>query len=100
VSPLPVRVLATARRELRDLAIWWRDHREKAPDAVEEDFEEAKELLSHQPLIGLVVSTTRLKGVRRIHLQRIGYYIYYRIGRQSVEILRIWHVRRGQPPRI
>jgi len=100
VSPLPVRVLATARRQLRDVAVWWRDNREKAPGAVEQDFEEAKELLSHQPLIGLVISTGRLKGVRRIHLQRIGYYLYYRVARQSVEIIRIWHVRRGKPPRL
>ncbi len=42
----------------------------------------------------------KLAGVRRLHLKRIRYYLYYRVkdDPQQVEILALWHTSRGTGP--
>jgi plasmid stabilization system protein ParE len=48
------------------------------------------------------VKSARVTGVRRVHLPRVGYYLYYRIARRArrVEILAFWHAKRGAEPPI
>jgi plasmid stabilization system protein ParE len=43
---------------------------------------------------------TKLAGVRRIHLSRIRYHLYYRVASHggAVEILALWHTSRGKGP--
>ena len=62
--------------------------------------ERALELISAQPQIGTRATNTRLAGVRRIHLSRIDYYLYYRVREapKGVEILTLWHTSRGSEP--
>jgi hypothetical protein len=41
-----------------------------------------------------------LRGVRRVHLARIRYHLYYRATSSAVEVLAFWHARRGTGARI
>jgi plasmid stabilization system protein ParE len=79
---------------------WWRMHRHKAPNAVDEDVDEAIELLRSTPHVGMVVRARR-GPVRALWLERIGYFLYYRIlDDGTVEIMRFWHAARGTRPRL
>lgn len=79
---------------------WWRRHRDKAPNAVDEDVDEAIEVLRATPHVGMLVRAHR-STVRALWLERIGYLLYYRICDDgTVEILRFWHASRGSRPRL
>ena len=99
-SPLPVKVTPRARREIRQASRWWAEHRSKAPHAFREDVQRAFDTLARQPLIGPPAINEKLAGVRRLHLKRIRYYLYYRVkdDPQQVEILAVWHTSRGTGP--
>lgn len=98
--PLPVKVTRRARREIRQASSWWAEHRTKAPHAFREDIQRAFDTLARQPLIGPPATNETLTGVRRLHLGRIRYYLYYRVkdDPQRVEILALWHASRGTGP--
>lgn len=72
------------------------------PDAVAEELARAFLLLERQPKIGASARNRRLRGVRRIHLARIGYYLYYSVDEQAdaVDILALWHTSRGEAPNL
>jgi hypothetical protein len=54
------------------------------------------------PGIGSVARNVALPGVRRILLNRVNYFIYYRPRpeAQIVEVVALWHARRGAGPRL
>ena len=99
-SPLPVRIVGSAGQAILDAAEWWLANRPKAPDAFAVELERAFQLLASQPLIGAQARNVTLAAVRRIHLPRVHYYLYYRITSESktVEILALWHTKRGGSP--
>ena len=99
---LPVRVVGTAARAIIEAAEWWASNRPKAPEAFAEELEGAPQLLAAQPEIGARAQNTRLNGVRRIHLTRIRYYLYYRVSESppAIEVLALWHASRGSVPQI
>jgi plasmid stabilization system protein ParE len=39
-------------------------------------------------------------GVRRFHLSRIHYQLYYRLDADVVEVLALWHDARGSAPEL
>ena len=43
---------------------------------------------------------SRFEGVRRLFLSRTGYHLYYRVNEaeRQVEVLALWHARRGEGP--
>jgi plasmid stabilization system protein ParE len=71
-----------------------------APGAVAEDLQRAFQLLAAQPSVGARALNARLKGVRRIHLPRIRYHLYYRVGPSSVQVIALWHSSRGASPSV
>jgi plasmid stabilization system protein ParE len=81
---------------------WWRANRTKAPNALEEELRTTLELISSTPLIGAVARNIALPGVRRIFLNRVNYFLYYRpdVKSQRIEIVALWHARRGTGPRL
>jgi plasmid stabilization system protein ParE len=81
-----------------DAAQWWQENRPLAPGAIRLDLESALALLIEEPGLGSRVHTTKPYIVRRIHLPRIGYFAYYRVRLDRLELLRFWHERRGQTP--
>ena len=70
----------------------------KEVEAFDEDLAKAFLLLSTQPSIGAPVLNTRAEGVRRLHLARIRYHVYYRIRSGHVEVLALWHASRDRMP--
>jgi plasmid stabilization system protein ParE len=92
---LPIRVVRRAAREISEASEWWQANRPAAPLAVREELERAFELISTQPRVGAQAMNASLRGVRRVHLSRVGYHLYYRITPSTVEVLAFWHTRRG-----
>jgi plasmid stabilization system protein ParE len=97
---LRIKVLRRARRQIAEASAWWKANRLKASAAFDEEMERAFDLLALQPNIGVRIAGTRFTGVRRIHLNRIHYYLYYRPTAEVVEILALWHTSRGSDPRL
>ena len=63
---------------------------------------DARELIRSQPSAGVRATNVRLPGVRRIHLGRLRYDLYYRLDsdRQTIVVLALWHSSRGTGPNI
>jgi plasmid stabilization system protein ParE len=97
---LRVEVTRTAARQIREAAAWWEANRPAAPGAVAEDLERAFQLLGSQPLVGARAINARLSGVRRIHLPRIRYHLYYRVRASSVQVMAVWHSSRSASPEV
>ncbi|MFN0306202.1 MAG: type II toxin-antitoxin system RelE/ParE family toxin [Burkholderiales bacterium] len=66
--------------------------------AVREDLKSAFNLLLRQPGVGVRVANARLFGVRRLHLGRIRYFVYYRARNEELIVLSVWHSSRGKGP--
>jgi plasmid stabilization system protein ParE len=97
---MKVRVTKRAQAQIDRAATWWDDNRPLAPEAFDEDLSEAFSLLSAQPGIGVPVTNVRTPGVKRLHLARIHYFLYYRVRGEEVQVLRIWHTSRGTDPKL
>lgn len=101
-EPLIVRFTPRGSREVAEAKRWWRANRTKAPNALEEEIRTALELISTTPDIGEKARNVTLPGVRRIFLNRVKYHVYYRVNveTRTVEVVALWHARRGSGPRI
>lgn len=97
-SPLPIRVSHRAAAQIEEVARWWALHRPAAPDAVQQELDRAFSLLALQPGLGARALNARLEDIRRLHLSRIHYHLYYRATAQGIEVLALWHTSRGTGP--
>jgi plasmid stabilization system protein ParE len=103
---LPARYLVKptprAAAEIRRASAWWRANRPAAPLALADDLERAFELVTAQPGIGARARNAKKESVRRLLLSRTGYYLYYQVngGAGRIEILALWHARRGREPSV
>ncbi len=64
------------------------------------DIAESIALLAEQPGIGAKYEGARVPGVLRLFLGRIGYFLYYRVESDALEVLALWHASRGTQPRV
>ena len=99
-GPLQVEVSNLAKKQIRTAEQWWRLNRPKAPNAIREDLDRASSLISVQPEVGARATNVSLAGVRRLHLARVRYYVYYRVvtDPDRVQLLAFWHTSRGSGP--
>jgi plasmid stabilization system protein ParE len=99
-DPLPVTVSPLAASQVHAAETWWQANRPKAPGAIRAELERASSLLALQPHIGARAINVALPGVRRLHLGRIRYDLYYRLldAPRRLEILALWHASRGSLP--
>jgi len=100
VPALPVVLTRRAARQVEAAALWWKANRPAAPNAVRDDLAGAMTLIAEQPTCGAPTATRRFHDVRRIHLTRIDYHVYYRLAPRlrQVQVVAFWHARRGSPP--
>ena len=77
---------------------WWLENRPSAPEALREDVRAAFDLLVVQPGVGTKVVNTRTGGVRRLHLGRVRYFVFYRVSKGELVVLSVWHSSRGHAP--
>jgi plasmid stabilization system protein ParE len=89
-----VKVTPSAAGQIEKAAEWWLANRDKAPNAFREEIERGFALISQQPEVGAKATNIKLKNVRRIHLSRIRYFLYYRVMPDQVEVLALWHFSR------
>lgn len=97
---LALTVVPNAERQIREAAGWWQRNRLSAPDLFFQQLHRGFELVTTQPEAGTRARDVALAGVRRLHLARIHYYLYYAVRGETVEILALWHTRCGTPPRL
>ena len=95
---LPIKITRLASTQIHEAASWWRANRPAAPEALDEELRQAFHLISQQPDIGAIATNARLSGVRRIHLSRVRYYVYYRVRASGIEVLALWRSSRGEAP--
>jgi plasmid stabilization system protein ParE len=96
-DPFAVMFTPRASREVDEAKRWWRENRTKAPNALEEELRHAIDLIAASPAIGAIATNINLDGVRRVFLNRVKYFVYYRSRPEAcvVEIVALWHARRG-----
>ena len=101
-KPLPLEVTDLAAQHIRKAEEWWRENRRAAPNAVREELQRAFSLIVVQPRIGSRAANVKLAGVRRISLPFIKYYLYYRLldMPERIQVVALWHSRRGKGPPI
>lgn len=99
-GPLRILVVASAASAIREAAEWWVANRIKAPEAFSEELKRAFQLIASHPGIGARAENILLQDVRRIHLARVHYHLYYRVRPDSpaIEVLALWHTSRGTEP--
>jgi plasmid stabilization system protein ParE len=93
-----VRVTKRAQAQIDRAALWWDENRNLAPEAFDDDLAEAFLLLGAEPGVGAPVLIARTQSVRRLHLARIRYHLYYRVRGGQVEVFALWHTGRGSRP--
>jgi len=97
---LPIHVVNSAARAITDAAEWWAANRTKAPEAFSEELKRAFQLIAAHPRLGARALNVKLHDVRRVHLARVHYHLYYRVVNDppSIEVLALWHTSRGDAP--
>ena len=96
----PVGFTARAQRQILRALSWWARHRDKAPDALEDDLSNAFAFIAENPQAGKFMGRQRRGVVRRIELDRSRYYLYYRINiNGDIDVLQLWHSSRRPPKR-
>lgn len=62
------------------------------PDAFVSDLENVLKLIAFHPGIGARATNAKLENVRRVHLARVHYHLYYRVTLEpAIEVLALWH---------
>jgi len=97
---LPIRFSGLAERQIDEADMRWRENRTKAPNAIRDEIERVSRLIMSHPNVGARATNVRLRGVRRVHIERIHYDIYYRVVSDYLEVLAFWGSRRGSVPPI
>lgn len=102
IEPLAVELTALAAQHIREAEQWWRLNRPAAPNAIREELQRLLPIIAIQPRIGSRVTNVRLEGVRRIHIPRIRYHLYFHVTGipEFVEVVAFWHSSRGSGPPI
>ena len=97
---LPIHIVNSAARAITEAAEWWAANRAKAPNAFSEELKRAFQLIAAHPRIGARALNVKLRDVRRVHLARVHYHLYYRVvvDPPSIEVLALWHTSRGSAP--
>ena len=96
--PLLLRVTSRAASEIERAEKWWSENRPSAPIALRQDIKAGFALLLQQPGVGVKVGNTQLLGVRRLHLGRVRYFVYYRVKGEELAVLSVWHSSRRTGP--
>ncbi len=91
-------VVAEAEQQIREAADWWRANRPAARGMLRQELARGFDLITTHPEIGVQALDAPIAGVRRLHLLRTRYYLYYRLRAGAVEVLALWHTSRGTTP--
>jgi plasmid stabilization system protein ParE len=96
--PLQIKVSPRAQAQIEEAAAWWRQNRPAGRTTVRDEVARVFAIISSQPGIGVPERRRRVRGLRRLNLSRIDYYILYRESADALEVLAFWHTSRGRRP--
>jgi plasmid stabilization system protein ParE len=87
----------SAKRQIRDAAVWWIRNRPAAREAFAEDLEAAFARIQRYPHAGMLAIDSRIAGARRVLLPRVSYLLYYVVATNDelVTIMGLKHTARG-----
>lgn len=88
---------ATASKHVEREQAYWREHRDY-PDIFPAELEAAIRILAIIPGAGSGYSQTRVAGLRRLYLQKLGCHIYYTFDDSQVIVRALWGARRERGP--
>jgi plasmid stabilization system protein ParE len=97
-DPLVVVLQRRAIREIEEIDGWWRHNRPASPDLFLRELESMLTVTALMPTLGAAVRGERAPGLRRVLLRRTRYHVYYRVSGDVLEVLAVWHARRGKGP--
>ena len=64
-------------------------------------FQNALKIIAFHPRIGARATNAKLEDVRRVHLARVHYHLYYRVTPEpAIEVVALWHTSRTDSPPI
>lgn len=89
-----------AARGIRRAAEWWSVNRLDTPGAVRADLKTTLAILREQPGIGGEVENASSLDVQRFYLDRFKHWVYYRVRRDELQVLSLWHASRGTDPSV
>jgi plasmid stabilization system protein ParE len=95
---LILEITPRADRQINAARRWWLQNRDN-PETFDEEIDHAHRWLRNAPHGGYRVRTRHGNFVRRITLERIRYYLYYRVHPGRIEVFFFWHTSR-RPPRL
>jgi plasmid stabilization system protein ParE len=97
-----VRTSGRADREVARVDKWWRENRTAAPDLFLDEFVATTRRLGLTPEIGAPYQEHGAHGIRRVLMQTVRYYAYYRYDaeRDEVVIVSVWAGMRRRGPKL
>lgn len=96
-----IEVAERAQQDVERLGLWWRMHREKAPDLFEEELTAAYSTIQEHPEYGQRYRVVRGKQVWRWLMPKTKRHVYYRLdGDDVVRIMAVWGAIRGREPKL
>ncbi len=93
-------VTRVAEAQIREANDWWVENRQQATGLFREELRRAFDMVTAFPDGTPTVTNVEISGVRRVLMRRCGYHLYYRALEDTVEILALWHSRRGKGPQL
>ena len=89
-----------AAAQLSEIAQWWQLNRPASPSLFVGELSGACQIIQHQPKVGQPIVGAKSERVRRVHMLRSRYYLYYQESEagDAIEVLAVWHSSRGTDP--
>ena len=100
MTRLGVRFVPAAIEQLEAADSWWRANRDKAPNLLGEEFEQAIDLLRDEPRLGAAYENDQLPDARRFLLKRTRFHIYYVVRHETLVVVAVWSAISGYGPRL
>lgn len=97
MKPTAIAFLPRAKREIDEADEWWAESH-AGPSPIHDAIARFLTLISEQPYIGAPFAARRVRDCRRLLLTDVDYWVYYCLRGARVEVLSLWHVRRGRGP--
>lgn len=97
---LALRFVPDAVEQLLAAEEWWRQNRDKAPDLLAAELEEAIELLRRAPDVGASYPSPELPDAQRFLLRRTRFHVYYVVRGEALVVVAVWSAIRGHGPRL
>jgi len=99
-----VRIVITkrAQAQLDRIEAWWYAHRDKAPERLEGELEEAMKFLQETPALATIYVVRGRRTIRWVLLPKTKVKLYFWVDEKAdvVHVLSAWGGKRGKQPKL